>query len=53
MAQYAPYRQCERVTLLDQCMTEQLYVRDSIVRALMYLQVSDACDGRDAQEPAT
>ncbi|KAK9802623.1 hypothetical protein WJX73_006394 [Symbiochloris irregularis] len=28
------------LTILDQCMTEQLYVRDSITRALMYIQVS-------------
>ena len=28
------------LNVLDQCMTEQLYVRDSISRALMYIQVS-------------
>ena len=37
--EYAPFEQCRQVSLLAQCMTEQLYVRDSIVRALMYLQV--------------
>ena len=40
--EYAPFEQCRQVSLLAQCMTEQLYVRDSIVRALMYLQVRTA-----------
>ena len=35
------------LTALDQCTTEQLYVRDSITRALMYSQVSQlaCCQG--------
>ena len=37
--QYAGHSQCADVDLLTQCVGEQLYVRDSIVRALMYLQV--------------
>lgn len=37
--QYAGHPQCADVELLTQCVGEQLYVRDSIVRALMYLQV--------------
>ena len=36
--QYTLHTQCGEVDTLTQCVGEQLYVRDSIVRALMYLQ---------------